>query len=572
MSLAVLLFLGVGFQLQAAENALDAVPQDAGLVIRLKKPKATVGKVAEMVDRVVPGAGNQVRGQFDMIGQAIANPTMAGVDSENDWYVVLFTKKGEGASNDEPILMYVVPASDLKAMKEGLGDSFKFIEHGNFGVYTSDEPTFKAASARIKGEGKSFATLIDKDSSAVLENADLSVFINVKQLMIDYKDELAEGKEKIKQQIENLPVPPSGGVDPAQFAEMAGKVIQFATTMLEDAESCAMGVVVSKEGLSFEDLVKVKKGSATDKMLAKSPAGALPTLSSLPAGHLAYFGLTWDMSDLVHLSQSMMAMGANNLKPEASKELKAILEEAAKLKVGSVASAFGLGDTDAGAIRTVSITEVDNPQKMREVSQKMMKAAEKAESEGVKQSFDVKKDAEKFGKNSADVITVKMDTSGLPDPNIAQLMDRAFAVMFGPDGMATRAVYLKDRVVQTMGGGKQAMTDALAATEQSSATSSKSAFVQARTKLGAKTNLVVLFDLPNTVAKILDLVVQAQILPIPLDPTAVKNLQSNPSYIGLSAGTEPQALRVKTVVPVEQMQGVAKFVMFFQQLLGGAGQ
>jgi hypothetical protein len=61
-------------------------------------------------------------------------------------------------------------------------------------------------------------------------------------------------------------------------------------------------------------------------------------------------------------------------------------------------------------------------------------------------------------------------------------------------------------------------------------------------------------------------------LPLPLDANQLKELQSKPSYFGLSAATEPQGLRVKTVVPVEQMQGVAKIVMFVQNLFGGIGQ
>jgi hypothetical protein len=80
-----------------------------------------------------------------------------------------------------------------------------------------------------------------------------------------------------------------------------------------------------------------------------------------------------------------------------------------------------------------------------------------------------------------------------------------------------------------------------------------------------------LFDLTNAIAKIVDLVVQSQAVPIPLDPEQVKNLQQKPSFFGISAGTEPQGLRVKTLVPVEQMQGIARIVNFVQQTLGGAG-
>jgi hypothetical protein len=98
--------------------------------------------------------------------------------------------------------------------------------------------------------------------------------------------------------------------------------------------------------------------------------------------------------------------------------------------------------------------------------------------------------------------------------------------------------------------------------------------MQARGNLAAKSNVVFLLDLPNTIVKVLEVVVQAQILPpvLPLDLDQIKSLQTKPSYFGLSAGTEPQGLRVKTHIPVEQMQGIAKIVGFVQQLMGGIGQ
>jgi hypothetical protein len=76
------------------------------------------------------------------------------------------------------------------------------------------------------------------------------------------------------------------------------------------------------------------------------------------------------------------------------------------------------------------------------------------------------------------------------------------------------------------------------------------------------------------VGKILNMVVESQVLPpvIPIDADQVKDLQSKPSYFGLSAATEPQGLRVKTVIPVEQMQGIAKIVQFVQGIAAGFGQ
>ena len=246
------------------------------------------------------------------------------------------------------------------------------------------------------------------------------------------------------------------------------------------------------------------------------------------------------------------------------------MAEAAKLKIKSLATAFGLGDIDEGAIRSVSITEVDNPAKMRELTHKIIKAMQSFETQGVKQTFEIKNDAEKYGKNSADVTTVKIEMVDQENPFVAQIMERMTTAMFGPDGMTTRSVYLKDKIIQTVGGGEQAMKDALTGLDQKTSEASKSSLQQTRAKLGAKANLVVLFDPTNTVAKIVDLLAQSQAVPIPLDAEQVKGLQTKPSFFGLSAATEAQGLRVKTVIPVEQMQGIARIVNFVQQTLAGA--
>lgn len=576
-----LILLLASLPVQAAETALDAVSTDASVVIRFKKPKATIDKVAELADLVVPGLGEQVRTHSASLGEAISNPTLAGVDMEADWFVAVYTDddvnndgKKDDDADDDPTLVFIVPATDLKAMKAALGDSFKFMEHGKFGVYSSDEATAKWTAARLKGEGKSISTLIDKDSNAVFDGGDVSVFINVKQLATDYKEEIEKFQEDAKQQLENLPANTPGapaGMNPQQLTEVIGQLMKSLASALADTQSCTIGALVSKEGLAFEDLVKVKAGSSTDKLLAKSAPGTLSTMSSLPAGYLAYLGFTWDMSDIAQLNQWLMGVGSAALKPETAKELEGALAEAAKLKVKSLASAYGLGDIDEGAIRSVSITEVDNTAKMRELALKIIKAMQSIETQGVKQTYDVKKDAEKYGKISADVTTVKTEMVDQENPFIAQIMERMMTAMFGPDGMTTRSVYLKDKVIQTLGGGQQAMKDSLAAVDQKPSESSKSPFMQSRAKLGAKTNLVVLLDMTNAIAKIVDLVVQSQAVPIPLDPEQVKNLQQKPSFFGISAGTEPQGLRVKTLVPVEQMQGIARIVHFVQQTLGGAG-
>lgn len=560
-SLWLLILVVAAFPVRAAESALDAISTDASVVIRLKNPKASIAKIADLADLVQKGFGEHIRSA--PVGQAISNPQLTGVDMESDWWVAVFATGGE----KDPDVVFLIPGTDLKAMKEAIGDGYKFMESGKLGIYTTDSDAAGKIGARLKGEGKSISTLIEKDSNSVFDKGDVSVFINVVQLAAAYKSEIADWKQKVQEQLENADEIPGAapGMDPKKLADMLGQAFGFLVQGLDDTLTCTVAAMVSKEGLAFDDLVKLKAGTATDKLLSKSPPTALQALSTLPSGYQTYWGLSWDMTDFTKFNEWMLAFGGES---EKSKEVAAFLKEIGSLKIGSTVGAYGLGDPDEGAIRSIAVTEVDSPQKMRDMSRKMLKSLGTVEAQGMKQTIELKADAEKIGKNSADIVTVNVE---IENPQMAMMMQNFMNVLFGPEGMQTRIVYLKDRVVQTMGGGTQVMTDTLAALDKKPSDNSKSPMQQTRAKLGEKANLVFMLDVPNLIAKILSIVVERAGLPLPIQPEDIKGLQGKPSYLALAAATEPQGLRVKTQVPLEQMQGIAKFVDFVQTLFQGMG-
>ena len=64
-----LLLMLTSLPIQAAETALDAISTDASLVIRMKNPKATIGKVADLADLVVQGSGDHIRENSGKLGR-----------------------------------------------------------------------------------------------------------------------------------------------------------------------------------------------------------------------------------------------------------------------------------------------------------------------------------------------------------------------------------------------------------------------------------------------------------------------------------------------------------------------
>jgi hypothetical protein len=233
----------------------------------------------------------------------------------------------------------------------------------------------------------------------------------------------------------------------------------------------------------------------------------------------------------------------------------------AKLDINTMVGSLGLGSPSQGILRTVMITEMKDPKKMRELAKKMYEVFNEVEIAGVTQTYDLKADAEKYGKYSADVLTVTQEFDE-NNPQ-AESQEKTMTLLYGPDGMVSRMVYLKDRVVQTMGGGKAAMTKALQGVEPTgSGATPPPAFEATRRKLGDKLNAVILIDLPGLVANGLKVATEGDtpVLPFPVNPEALKALTAGkPSFLGLALSLEPEAIRTKIVLPVEQLQGLAKF-------------
>jgi hypothetical protein len=145
--------------------------------------------------------------------------------------------------------------------------------------------------------------------------------------------------------------------------------------------------------------------------------------------------------------------------------------------------------------------------------------------------------------------------------------------MYGPEGMTTRTVYLKDRVVQTMGGGKNLMTQALAALQGGATGAAKTATTQkgttsettqggmqaTRKMLDDKPNIVLMLDIAGFAAAGAEVAGDSG-APIPVDSETLKKIAGKPSYIGFSLQCSADSLHTTTVIPVAQMKAIAQMV------------
>jgi hypothetical protein len=114
-------------------------------------------------------------------------------------------------------------------------------------------------------------------------------------------------------------------------------------------------------------------------------------------------------------------------------------------------------------------------------------------------------------------------------------------------------------MAQSIGGDKadaQAMLDAI---NGKNAVGGQASFQATRKQLLPQANIIGLLDLPGTIASGMEIANQAG-AQVPLGENDIKSIRGEPSYLGFSLATDGNGLRAKTVVPVAQMQGVARTV------------
>ncbi len=553
--------------LAAIAGPLDLIPAKAGVVVRLKNPDATIAKIGNFANQVQPGLGFMVQGQASALGIAISNPTLAGVDLKQDWHIAVFP-----VANAEPAVIFVVPTTDADALKAAIGDGFTLTTKDSWAVYSQDEAIIELVEDLAGGDGDSLA--MDRRAAGVFDSGDVSVFVNATTLTETYKNELASADEQLELFLEGLQaqIPAQGGLDLGPIFDIYGDMAKGMLQAVRDSQSLSVGLAITNEAITIDELVLVKADSGTDQYLQVHKPGNLAILNRLPQDKLGYMGLqldlkavlNWGMNIATKFAEGTKDSGDENLKKVASmiEKFKGVMDNFENIELGAAGWAFGLKDGDSGILQAYTISEAKPAEKMRDVTQKMSGLGQ-IELPGIKQEITVEPAAEKYGDLSADVVRIKQEYSEEADPlGIQREMQK---LLYGEEGMVQRVVIRNDHVIQTLGGGQDEMKELLAAFDTPADATTLSASQKARNGLLEEANFVGLIDLPSLAIKGLGIASKTGQLPIPLPLDGIEDVKVQPSYVGFAIGTEPQGLRCRTQISAGTCRGIMAIVSFFQR-------
>lgn len=537
-----------------AADPSDAVPDSASVVLRVKAPETTLGNLGDFVDAVQPGVGAAVKGNLAMLGLAISNPTLAGVDVEKDWWAIVFAE-----SRQKPTLVFVVPAKDANALKSALPPGFHYHAADSLAIYSDNEEALAKVRHRMSGKGTSLWSKVDASSKKLFDASDVSVFVNLRQLTKAFENELNQAEPQLDAVLNQI----SGAIPDPQRAQLLPALDMYrvlgksAVQGVRDSNNLTLTASFSKDAIRFEDRLQVVEGTKTAKFLAAQPTSELPLMSRLPAGKPVYFGVKADMAGMVDWSMNLTKGMLTNASEEQKTQFDAAVKEMRGLKWDEMAGYFNLDATSAGAFRAGSVAEITPANRLREISRNLMKSMGEIQSIGFKQTTKLEQSIDKIGGVEVDRITMQQEFDESLDPQGIQKKVRN--ILFGEDGMQQLVMYQPTRTLQTFGGGKSeleklaAVFGATAATDEARAT--------ARKRFVDQANAVVLADVPQLIVS--GLKIAAKELPLPVNAAALDGLQLSPSFIGGAVACEPTAARVQVVIPVEQAQGIAKIVMTF---------
>lgn len=539
---------------RAAEPA-DAIPDTASIVLRVKAPQTTLGNLGDFVDAVQPGVGPVVKGNLAMLGLAISNPGLAGVDVEKDWWAIVFAESRQ----HPPSLVFIVPATDADAVKNALPPRFQFHSADKLAIYSDNDEAVGKVRDRLSGKGETLWSKVDASSKTLFDASDLSVLINLRQLTKAFESELQQAEPQLNGFLNQI----SGAVPEAQRAQLVPMLDMYrvigksALQGVRDSHSLTLCASFSKDAIRFEDRLQVGEGTATAKFFAAQPTGDLSLMSRLPANKLAYFGAKMDMAGMVEWSMSLSKAWLGNSSDEQKAQFDAAAKEMRGLKWNEMAGYFGLDPESNGAMRGASVVEITPTSRMRELTHTTMKIMSDIQTPGFKQTMKLEPAAEKIGGVEVDRITLQQEVDPSLDPLGMQKKMRD--VLFGEAGMQSLLMYQPTRSLQTVGGGKSEMEE-LVKTLGSTATND-AARTAARKRFAEKANVVVLVDVARLMVSGIKLAAREKVIPI--DASVLDGLQLQPSFIGGAVACEATAAGAQLEIPVTQAQGIAKIVMLF---------
>lgn len=540
-----------------ADDALKLIPDSSIVVVRVKTPQQTISDLADFADLVEPGVGAMIRPQLLQVARAFRLGSLAGVDTNKDWYVFGMAQQG-GA----PQTVCLVPATDAEEVSEQINPLMAVRTFDGYVAIGTEEWPLDAVAETSSATGKSILDQLSQQAIAELNSGHFGVVLNTPAMRLVIAPQLQEAEGAIDQLIDQM----AGQLRTANPAMNTAGIETFYRTMFKnglqatrDNEFLTLSLEVVESDLRFRGLSQFAEASDSATFLKTQPTSGFDGLSMLPAGQSAYAAARLDVSGYFDVIMPMIesAMSGNEQYKQAYEK---VVDLMATMEYGDFLLSMDMDMEQAeGALSIASIAYATPMESMKQLMEQFV-TLPPLDMNGVKVETSYDPEVATINGKPIGKFVTRQTLSPQLDPTGLQqaVQDR----LYGPDGMTQYLLMEDERLIQVVGDGIEGLK-ALATGQKNESQQ----FQSARSKLHEQATMIVLADLPQGLKNLAVLTLSIQNLPVPVTAAQISELKIEPTLAGMSAKVVDRGVEVKAHLPAAAIRNVVQAVFSVQQQL-----
>lgn len=577
--------LAMFFAASVQGQALKLVPANALVVVKIKNLSDVSKKVALLSQQW--GLANIRPELNDPLGTLLTAANLGPGLNKNGEVVVAVMEPGPGQR--EPNIVALVPVTDFAAFSKALpnakeeGELMTFSMGGspqpgyvaNWGEYAAISP--QKANVTQKGTGLVLSAVAEKEFAS----KDVVAYANMKEIRKQALPQIQQFKPMIMQNMEKGIAQMPGG-NPKYAPLMKAyfmTIFSIVEGFIRDADGAALGVNLSKDGISTTLLADFQPGSYSGKIVSSMKNGDGSLTAGLPEGKYLFYGGIASNTDPAVRAQVMNDFLAPIEKEAAAlgADGKAIMDYLANSKImfgamkqmsfGMVAPAPNTVAQE-GFVQVVSVVKGD-AKTMAEAQKKMLAT----ENEFMKMwgAGDLMKVERKDGVKTVDGVTLDLMTmtmNGQPQTPMEQQMAFMTQMMYGQNGVnAYTGVIGNDKMVSVLSSNEALLNAAVSAAKTDADPLSKGPAAKVTAALPQNRIAGFYVAVDQIATTVFDFMASRNM------PVGVK-LPPNLPPLAAVVDVEGSAIRVDGYIPSQTVQSLiaAGMQMWLNNMQGGAGQ
>jgi hypothetical protein len=423
---------------------------------------------------------------------------------------------------------------------------------GSWTFYTRSPEA--AAALGAEAPEAAFCRRLDGPAAAQFQQGDVAVAINAEMLVHVYRPQIDAARDAVLQSVQSLPDEAIVGASPAGVRAFYNDIVAMLHAAVLDTRLAVLSAEASASGVGATALIEVKRGSATDRLLAALPPSTLENVGLLPAGLTAYFGLALPPEAMSKWIERFTQFegGSSPRWPEAA---AAMSRKVADAELRATYFGFAFPGAAPTGFRAVSISEARRSDLLRDAYRELYQTLGEIKTEMFVQKFRAQAAAEKYKDQPVDLMWASLQFVG--DGELVPIQNGLMKKFYG-DELQTRSLAMEGILVSATGNDAAALSRVVDALESGEGVlAAEEAYGKTRDKLAPRASFVALVDGPRMFLDLLNTVKDVPPLDEALRAAPINlALQPPPSYFGLSVGTEPQGLRVQAFFPPQQVRHI----------------